>query len=158
MTDKEVRRLKRKSLIEILMNQAQENERLIDENVELKRKLKDKEIRMDNAGTIAEAAFAMNEVFESAQAAAQQYLDNVKAMTEHQEKVIKVQCEKMEEETRARCEQRESETESRCRALVKEAEEEVEARWNDLSQRLEEFYRAHVGLREMLTVNGTIKR
>lgn len=158
MTDKEVRRLKRKSLIEILFSQAEENERLIDENAELRRKLRDKEIRMENAGTIAEAAFAMNEVFESAQAAAQQYLDNVKVMTDHQENVIKVQCAQLEEDTRIRCEQRERETEDRCNALLRNAEREAEAKWQELSVRLEEFYQAHAGLKELLTVNGTIKR
>ena len=40
--------------------------------------------------------------------------------------------------------------------MIKDAEMKVEARWNMLSEQLETFYKAHQGLREMLSfsVNG----
>ena len=81
MTDVELRKLKRADLLEILVEQGQENEALKARVEELEKKLEDREIRINNAGTIAEAAFEMNGVLEATQAAAQQYLDNIKLLS-----------------------------------------------------------------------------
>ncbi len=78
MTDSELRKLKRSELLEILLDQAREIEDLTTENRQLKKQLEDRRIRIANAGTMAEAAFALNGVFEAADAAVRQYLDNIR--------------------------------------------------------------------------------
>ncbi len=75
--EKQLRRLRRMDLMELLLSQAQEIESLQERVIELEEKLKNREILMAEAGSIAEAALKLNKVFESAQAAADQYLENV---------------------------------------------------------------------------------
>lgn len=79
MTDKELKRLKRVDLLELLIAQSRENDRLRTELEEVRSKLEAKEMTMKRAGSIAEAALQLNKVFEAAQAAADQYLLSVKA-------------------------------------------------------------------------------
>ena len=78
MTNNELKRLSRKELLEMLIEQSKEIERL---NVALKaseEKLKSKEITIENSGTVIEAAFALNGVLDSVKAASEQYLENIR--------------------------------------------------------------------------------
>lgn len=79
MTDKELNRLKRVDLLELLIAQSRENDRLRAELEEARSKLEAKELLLKEAGSIAEAALRLNKVFEAAQAAADQYILSVKA-------------------------------------------------------------------------------
>lgn len=78
MTDKELKRLKRVDLLELLIAQSRENDRLRSELEDARSKLEAKELAMEQAGSIAEAALRLNKVFEAAQAAADQYILSVK--------------------------------------------------------------------------------
>lgn len=78
MTDKELRRLNRRQLLELLVEQAKETEQLQTELAQLKARLEEREIRIQESGSIAEAALRLNGVFEAAQAAADQYLSNIR--------------------------------------------------------------------------------
>lgn len=82
MTDKELKKLSRADLLELLLEESRENERLREKLRVASEKLKDRTILIQNAGSIAEAAMQLNHVFEAAEEAAQQYLDNVRRMTE----------------------------------------------------------------------------
>lgn len=77
MTDKELRKLSRMDLLEILVEKSKENERLKLELEEVKKQLSDRMIKIEEAGSIAEAALKLNGIFEAAQAAADQYLENL---------------------------------------------------------------------------------
>lgn len=63
----------------------------------------------------------------------------------------------MEAESREKCETMERETTQKCEAMLAEAKKGVDERWMELSQRLEAFYDAHRGLREILTMVGGAK-
>lgn len=78
MTDKELRKLKRIEILELLLEQSKENERLKEQLAEMNKKLEDKEIAIKESGSIAEAALKLNGIFEAAQKAADQYLENLK--------------------------------------------------------------------------------
>ena len=78
MTDKELHRLRRDELLEILLGQQKEIDRLTAALAEAEEKLKDREIKIMNAGSIAEASLALTEVFAQAQRAADLYIDNIK--------------------------------------------------------------------------------
>lgn len=99
MADKTLRKLKRAELLELLIEQGKENERLQKRIEELERKLEEKEILIDRAGTIAEASFQLNGVLEATEAAARQYLDNLKRLNERQEQIC-AQKDREAEETR----------------------------------------------------------
>ncbi len=97
MTDKELKRLKRVDLLELLIAQSRENERLRAELEETRSKLEAKELALKQAGSIAEAALQLNRVFEAAQAAADQYVLSVKAQAGESPEKIR---EEAEEEPR----------------------------------------------------------
>ena len=165
MTDAELRKLKRTDLLEMLVEQGKENEALKAKVAELEAKLSDREIRIEEAGTLAQAAFEMNGVLEAAQAAANQYLDNIKMLNERQESICarketetKDKCAAMEQATKERCELMKEETKNQCEQMKQKAEADVEAKWDDLSARLEQFYNAHEGLRDLITASGAIQR
>ena len=82
MTDKELKRLNRSELLQLLISQIEENEKLRGQIRQLEERLDERRIRIRDAGSIAEAALQLNHVFEAAQAAAQQYLDNVRLLCE----------------------------------------------------------------------------
>ena len=56
-----------------------------EEKQELESKLADKRLRLQSAGNIAEAALEINDCFRSAQNAAEQYLNEIKAIREETE-------------------------------------------------------------------------
>ncbi len=77
MTDKEFKRLSRSQLIDIIYQFQLKQEELAAENEKLKRALADKRILVNNSGNIAEAALEIHNVMQSAQSAAEHYLEEI---------------------------------------------------------------------------------
>ena len=97
MTEREMRKLSRADLLEILVQQSRELDQLRAELDEANRKLAQREITMDRAGTLAEAALLLNGVFEAADKACRQYEENIRARMEQE---TRLQCEQILEEAR----------------------------------------------------------
>ena len=85
MTNKELKRLSRRELLEMLIAQSKELERVQQELEEAKAQLKERRIHLEEAGSIADAALRLNRVFEAAQEAANQYLENIKAAQQEEQ-------------------------------------------------------------------------
>ena len=82
MTDKEFKRLSRAQLIDIIYQLQLQIDKLNEEKQALENELEDKRLRLQSAGNIAEAALEINDCFRSAQNAAEQYLNEIKAIRE----------------------------------------------------------------------------
>lgn len=80
ITGGELRKLSRADLIEIIYQYQKREQELLRENAALHQQLENRRIQIKKAGSIAEAALALNGVFEAAQAAADQYLENITQM------------------------------------------------------------------------------
>ena len=85
MTDKELRRLSRRELLQMLLEQTSEVERLQAELDKTRAELNDRAIMLESCGNIAEASLKINHVFETAQQAAEQYLANVRRINTGQQ-------------------------------------------------------------------------
>ena len=85
MTDKELRRLSRRELLQMLLEQTSEVERLQAELDKTRAELNDRAIMLESCGNIAEASLKINRVFEAAQQAAEQYLINVRRIDTEQQ-------------------------------------------------------------------------
>lgn len=85
MVEKELKKLSRRELLEILIMQSKRVEKLELQLAEANRKLEDRRIRLEKVGSIAEAALVLNNVFEAAQRAAEQYLENVEIVSKQSE-------------------------------------------------------------------------
>ncbi|MGN1139380.1 MAG: DNA repair protein [Ruminococcus sp.] len=84
MTDRELRRLSRSELLEILISLTEENKELKIKLEQAEKQLQDRKITIEKAGSIAQAALQLNNVFEAADKAAQQYLENVRRLAEEE--------------------------------------------------------------------------
>ena len=85
LTDKEFKRLSRAQMIEIIYQLQLQIDKLSEQTQKLESELADKRIRLSNAGNIADAALEINDCFRSAQNAAEQYLNEIKAIREETE-------------------------------------------------------------------------
>lgn len=135
MTDKELQKLKRVELVELLLRQVEENQRLKDriydledELNEVKDKLDDRQIILRKAGSIAKASLELNGVFETAQKAADEYLNSIMAIyNDQKDKAAKADAaykrrgEQLLQETQERCRQMEEETKRKCNRMLREA-------------------------------------
>ena len=143
MTDKELKKLSRTELLEMLLASTKENRDLRSRLDAQGQQLEDKELSVSEAGSIAEAALKVNGVFTAAEAAAAQYLDNIK----NQEQV----CQNMQREAEEKAAKIIADAEKEAEETKAMAKRAADAYWNDVSKRLERFYAEHKGLRELLS-------
>ena len=78
MTDKELRKLSRSDLLELMLLQSEEIDRLREELDRTKQQLEEKTVRIQQAGSIAEAAVQISGLLNAAQEAADIYLQSIK--------------------------------------------------------------------------------
>lgn len=153
MTNEELKKLSRKDLLELLVAQGREQEKLQAELEQAKKDLREQELHIEQAGSIAEAALQVNGVFEAAQAAAQQYLYNIKQRTTQTEE----NCALREEESRRKAEEAqraidqrleearqkadtmEAEASEKCRAMEAEVTARCQAMEAETQQRCQEL-------------------
>ena len=95
MTDKEFKRLSRSQLIDIIYQLQLKQEELTADNEKLSKELADKRLRVSKAGNIAEAALEIHNVMQSAQDAADHYLEEIKIRINHEyQRILKEAKEK----------------------------------------------------------------
>ena len=90
LTEKELKKLSRQELLEILLVQSKKIDRLRTQLEEARQQIAEKELVIAEAGSIAEASLSLGGVFEDAQKAADQYLGNIRRM----ETQTKLECAK----------------------------------------------------------------
>lgn len=110
MTDQELRKLSRTSLLEMLVQQGRELEQTREQLRQARQELDSRIIATEKAGSIAEAALALNQVFRAAQDAADQYLLNIEEKSRQADQLL--------EQTRFRCAEMEAEARTRCQAMI----------------------------------------
>ena len=98
MTEKELLRLKKSELLEIMLAQSKEIDSLRAQLAEAKAKLEDRRIRIQESGSIAEASLKLTQIFEEAQKAADLYVENVKRSAEKTQEAEQQETERQEAE------------------------------------------------------------
>ena len=78
MAERELKKMNRSELIEIIYAQQKQEHELRDKIKQLEEKLTEKNIILEKSGSIAEASLRLNKIFEDAQAAADQYVMSVR--------------------------------------------------------------------------------
>lgn len=89
MNDRDLKKLNRVELLKMLIDQMTENETLHAENMRLTQQLQDRNLAVKNCGSIAEAALGLNGVFQAAEMAAKQYIDNAKNASTEADRSLK---------------------------------------------------------------------
>ena len=111
MIQQELKKLSRTDLIEMMLNLSRE-------------KLADRMIKVESAGSLAEAALTLSGVFEAAQNAAEVYLENLRQRSEQQDLI----CAQMELQTREKCDR-----------MMEAAKKQVEDYLQKANRQLREF-------------------
>lgn len=128
MTQEELKKLKRIDLLEMLIEQSKENEKLKKKLAKAEKELESRRIAVESSGSMASAALQLNNVFEAAEKAKKQYIENLLAIQPDRVNV--------EDEVRNYCidmiktaEERErmilSDTRTRCEAIVRDAKARI---------------------------------
>lgn len=158
MADRELRRMHRAELIEIIYALKQSEDQLKAQNAALTAQLQDRQLRLESAGSIAQAALELNNVFAAAQAAADDYLHSVQARSEAKRILeqaqadadsLKAQAQQECDAMTAAAAQKRTQTEADCKAMVERAEQEVQQRWQAFDHKANELldqYRSTDGL------------
>jgi hypothetical protein len=141
MTERELRRLSRADLLELLLAQRRENEQLRCMLDQTQSQLADRTIKIDNAGTLAEASLQLSGIFTAAQDACQYYVDNIQQLSERQSLV----CQQMEQETREKCDR-----------MVAEAEARSQQCWEECAEKIRQLVGSFEGLQQVIELYGNI--
>ena len=99
MTDRQLRKASRTDLLKLLLEQRKEMETLRRQIDQLQEQLQQRQITIDQSGTLAEAALKLSGIFDAAETACQYYTENIRNLSGRQEEI----CRKMEQETREKC-------------------------------------------------------
>ena len=135
----------------------EETAHLREELEQAKKSLKKREIALNEAGPIAVAALQINGVFEAAQAASQQYIENIRSLSDRQAAICaqrdienRVEVERKLKEAEEKCAAMEYASKRKCEAMEQEAKQKSEAYWTEVSRRLQSFYENHRELKRLL--------
>ena len=101
MVGKELKKMSRRELVEIIYQMKKNEQQMQEQIADLENALHDKRIRISSAGSIAEAAADITNVFSAAQMTADLYLNEIACMKADTEK----ECAKMIEEAKEKVEQ-----------------------------------------------------
>jgi len=133
MTDRDLKRLSRTELLEMLIDQSEELEKLRTQMQNAQIALQNKRIAIEKSGSIAEAALALNGVFSAAQSAAEQYLENIQKQQEEAFKRVEDEARKNAEKIRAAAEEYSINTRNSADAYYKQVVEQAQALLNNQS-------------------------
>lgn len=117
MTEKELKRLNRRELLEMLIMQSKKIDRLQAELDGAQQALSKRELEISESGSIAEASIKVNNVFTDAQRAAEQYLENIHRLHADTED----ECKQLKEKTVAECKDIKENAEAEAKHYVEEA-------------------------------------
>lgn len=146
MTEKDLKKLSRIDLVEMLLEMSKENMRLQGHLEQAEKKISDRMLIIENAGSLADASMQLNRVFEAAQAAADQYLANIQLRDAEQHLLY----ERMEQETRAKCERLEQSAAEKCAKMEQETRAKCDQMLNDTNNHCANLERAAREKRESM--------
>lgn len=132
MKKQDLKRLSRAELLELLIEQVNENDALRKEIDGYKKRLSERTIACEEAGSIAEAALRLNGVFEAAQAACDQYTENIKRLSDPD--AVK-------------------NTEEICNKMIEDAKAEADAYWDSINKKVDELVNASPTLKKLINIS-----
>ena len=132
MISKELKKLSRRELVDIIYQMKKNEQLLQDEIASLQEALENKRMHLSSAGSIADAAVSIANVFSSAQTAADLYLQEIGCMKQDAE----IECVKMINEAKQQAAEIIAESEKQRTILNKLYQRELE-KWHNLHQEVQ---------------------
>ncbi len=150
MAEKELRKMSRSELIEIIYALQQNEKQIAEERDELRRQLENRVIALDKSGSIAEAALSLNDVFSKAQDAADQYLQSLQSDSSMITTKAEERAREILRQARRDAAAVMAEAEKRCSERNKENEEQINAQWDAFRSALKELVERNPELKDLL--------
>lgn len=144
--DKELRRLSRGELLEMLIALTDENEKLKENLARAEARLGERQIAIDKAGSLAEAALSLNGIFQDAEAAARQYLENIEQLSGRQEAIC--------QELLAQAEREADEIKREAQSFSARKHAEADAYWAQVVERAAALLKDQEALRQVVQSAG----
>lgn len=119
MNTKELRKLSRKDLLEILLEQTKRIEELEIELEKVKFELNERKVSLKNIGSLAEASLVLSNIFKAADETASIYIKNIEELAKKEEKNTK-------KELRALKKKKLAEIDKECLKRISNAEKEIQ--------------------------------
>ena len=126
----------------VMHDQEQEIERLKAKVSELQATIDNYEIKVEEAGTLAEASAQINNLFEAAQATVETYIENMKKRAEKSEEILA--------DVQKQADGIISEAEAVAQKRLAAADAEIDEKWAVIESRLLVLYESHKGLKELV--------
>lgn len=126
----------------VMHDQEQEIERLKAKVSELQATIDNYEIKVEEAGTLAEASAQINNLFEAAQATVETYIENMKKRAEKSEEILA--------DVQKQADGIISEAEAVAQKRLAAADAEIDEKWAVIESRLLVMYESHKGLKELV--------
>ena len=127
MTDRQLRKANRPELLKLLLEEKKCNEALRTQIQQLQLQLENRQMRMDQAGSLAEAALKLSGIFDAAESACQYYTENIRALSGRQEEI----CRKMEQETREKCDR-----------MLEQAKQMTRVYWEEYKEKCSKYMKS----------------
>ena len=124
MTDRQLRKASRADLLRILLEQRKENEALRQQINAIHEQLHQRQITIDQSGTLAEAALKLSGIFDAAETACQYYTENIRSLSGRQEEI----CRTMERETRDKCDR-----------MLEQAKQMAKVYWDEYTEKCNHY-------------------
>ena len=124
MTDRQLRKATRTDLLKLLLEQRKENESLRQENSQIQQQLQQRQITINQSGTLAEAALKLSGIFDAAESACQYYTENIRSLSGRQEEI----CRTMEQETREKCDK-----------MLEQAKQMAKVYWDEYTEKCSRY-------------------
>ncbi len=134
--------LSKNEMIMVMHDQEQEIENLKAKVEELQSKLDNYEIKVSETGNLADASAKINDLFVTAQATVDTYIENIKLRDARSEAALAA-VEKQADAIIA-------EAEAVAKKKLEAADVEIEEKWAVIESRLLVMYDSHKGLRELV--------
>ena len=139
MDEKALNNLNITQLRTLLLSQQQELVTLKAQLQELQSRLDDRQLAVEEAGSIAQAALQLSGIFENAQQAANHYLENVELLHARQEADYLHRLAEAEQQAQALLQ----DTKQQCRDMEQAARSKADYYWDVLSQKIAGLYEKH---------------
>ena len=134
--------LSKNEMVMVMHDQEQEIERLKAKVSELQATIDNYEIKVEEAGTLAEASAQINNLFEAAQATVETYIENMKKRAEKSEEILA--------DVKKQADGIISEAEAVAQKRLAAADAEIDEKWAVIESRLLVLYESHKGLKELV--------
>ena len=127
MTDRQLQKASRADLLKLLLEERKETEALREQLSQAQEQLQQRQITIDQSGTLAEAALKLSGIFDAAETACQYYTENIRNLSGRQEEI----CRTMERESREKCDR-----------MLEQAKQMAKVYWDEYTERCNRYMKS----------------